>query len=150
MDHRWGNRLRANLDVRVRLHDSPQAPAEGTLCNLSVSGALIHTRIRATLLSRVMICGPWNRAPEDANPALEGFIVRLTPEGFALEWMDIAPPALESVIQTIVERLGELHQRRSGARLRRRRSPESPSDRARTVPVAHGALRRIAPHMLYP
>jgi hypothetical protein len=107
MDHRWGYRVRADLEVQVRWEASTR-PAAATLYDLSVSGARLRADARPALLSRVRLCGPWDSCASQTG-ALEGFLVRHTPEGFALEWMHLAPADLEALIRTMLARYSHAH-----------------------------------------
>ena len=107
MDHRWGYRVRADLDVQVRWEASP-LPATATLCDISVSGARLRAPARPTLLSRVRLCGPWETR-SGRTGTLEGFLIRHTPDGFALEWMQLAPADLEALIRTMLARYSRAH-----------------------------------------
>ena len=107
MDHRWGYRVRADLDVQVRWEAST-LPATATLCDISVSGARLRAQARPALLSRVRLCGPWETRSRQTG-TLEGFLVRHTPDGFALEWMQLAPADLEALIRTMLARYSRTH-----------------------------------------
>lgn len=107
MDHRWGYRIRADLDVQVRWEASA-VPAAATLRDISVSGACLRADVRPPLLSRVRLLGPWDSRVSRSG-ALEGFLVRQTPDGFALEWMQLAPAVLEALIRTLLTRYSRAH-----------------------------------------
>ena len=107
MDHRWGYRVRADLEVQVRWEASTR-PAAATLYDLSVSGARLRAQVRPPLLARVRLAGPWDsRAALSA--VLEGFLVRHTSDGFALEWTELAPTVLEALIRTLLTRYSRAH-----------------------------------------
>lgn len=81
MEHRWGNRF--DLDAPAILMTADGHSVAATLRNASVSGALVETRIRPPVLSRVSIRpiarpGEWHDA----------CVVRADPRGLALEWLD--------------------------------------------------------------
>ena len=107
MDHRWGYRVRTDLDVQV-FWDASTFPAAATLIDISVSGARFRADVRPPLLSRVRLIGPWNSRTTRSS-ALEGFLVRHTPDGFALEWMQLAPEVLEALIRTLLTRYSRTH-----------------------------------------
>ena len=107
MDHRWGYRVQADLDVQVRW-EARTLPVVATLCDISVSGARLRADVRPLLLSRVRVIGPWD-SHANRTAALEGFLVRHTPDGFALEWMQLAPAVLEALIRTILTRYSRAH-----------------------------------------
>jgi len=107
MDNRLGYRVRADLDVQVRW-ETPTLPAAATLRDISLSGARLLADVRPPLLSRVTLVGPWDSGAGRAG-ALEGVLVRHTPDGFALEWMQLAPAALDALIRTLLTRYSRAH-----------------------------------------
>ena len=107
MDHRWGYRIRTDLDVQIRW-DTCTVPAGATLRDISVSGARLRSDARPPLLTRVRLVGPWDWRASRSG-ILEGFLVRHTSDGFALEWMQLAPAVLEALIRTILTRYSRAH-----------------------------------------
>lgn len=86
MEHRWGTRVK--LDAPARLMTG-EGQCEALLRNASLSGALLETRARPTLLSRVSV-----RPVSPGGDWLDGWVVRIEPRGLAVEWLD---PPLHSV-----------------------------------------------------
>ena len=53
MEHRWGQRVSA--DVIVRLIGAPGAIGTGRLCNVSATGAFVETNLHLPLLTPVRV-----------------------------------------------------------------------------------------------
>lgn len=88
MEHRWGDRIEIDLPVRI---SGTQITGNGTLRNLSVSGAFIETSLplESLALVRIRIArGPHGpRAPI----VVWGFVVRHETPGIGIEWCELAP-----------------------------------------------------------
>jgi hypothetical protein len=111
MEHRWGNRIA--VDVRVRISTAGLV-GNGTLRNLSVSGAFIETTLPLATMSLVHIRiarGPHGRAsPAEAS----GFVVRKEGHGIGVEWVELA--ALQPADVAVASWHGNLRQRNGTAR----------------------------------
>lgn len=94
MEHRWGQRLVLNEPVRLRVQGGRWVG--GRICNASISGALIVTRMSAAPLSRVSVrftAPRGTRADE-----LQAEVVRSTREGLAIEWTEFAPKRVRTLM----------------------------------------------------
>jgi len=90
MEHRWGERLKVALPVRIDA--ACGLVGTGLVVNFSVSGAFIATPLPAPLLSQVRVSfglgtriGRLRRSNGDT---LEGQVVRRNATGFAIEWCE--------------------------------------------------------------
>src|SRR5579864_245315 len=90
MEHRWGERLKVALPVRIR------APyglvGTGLVINFSVSGAFIATTLPVAPLSQVRVTFPTGRyAARGGRMGSSTFtaqVVRQNAGGFAVEWCE--------------------------------------------------------------
>jgi PilZ domain len=88
MEHRLGQRV--VTDVPVRIVGAPGALATGRLCDISVSGGFVRTRLRLPTLSLVEVTLPGRGMTAEAR-TVAGYVVRRTSNGIGVEWCDFAP-----------------------------------------------------------
>jgi hypothetical protein len=128
MEHRCGNRV--VLGQPVRVIGDRKAVGLGLLCEVSVSGGFIRTRLHVPELARV--CVKWHdslregaagaKRSGDRDYALEAFVVRCSEAGVALEWCQFAPGSIVRLVRrhlrtepnTIVAQLETTHARAGG------------------------------------
>lgn len=94
MDHRWGKRL--PVDIEVFLEGPSGARAIGRIRNVSVSGALIATRLRVPPLARVSVTTAGRSEPDTAEAI--AYVVRQTPFGLGIEWCELAPAPVRAML----------------------------------------------------
>jgi len=92
MEHRWGARVDLDWPVRVTLQDG--AVVEGRLRNASISGALIETPVRLAPLTPLSVLLVTGRGAQRRTLELPACVARVDRAGFAVEWRDMAVPAL--------------------------------------------------------
>lgn len=97
MDHRWGQRLK--LDVQVRLHaTSWRAPRRACLRNISASGGLLETEPGLPPLKRIeveiAVCSQ-GRIDLIRIPAC---VVRKADLGVGVEWCEVLPFAVDQLV----------------------------------------------------
>lgn len=94
MEHRWGVRMRMDLPVLIKTGYGPAT--EATLCNASISGALLRcdgTRFHTP----VEVIFPIMRA--GAKPSrLAAWPVRCEAGSVAVEWDEMASPTLRELL----------------------------------------------------
>jgi hypothetical protein len=61
-----------------------------------MSGVLVEAPLPVTLLSYVKV--QFNSASDGRPTMLEGQVVRKQPNGFALEWRELSPEAVEALV----------------------------------------------------
>jgi hypothetical protein len=81
MEHRWGERIYVNIAVRLRCPIG--GIATGQLMNYSKSGAFIRTSLDLPFAVPVDIL--------IGGQEIGAYVVRNSPEGFAVEWRTVAP-----------------------------------------------------------
>jgi len=94
VEHRWGERHSVRTRVALRARG---LQGIGYVRDVSVSGALLVTGLRASLMAFVRIALP-ARAGMSAM-SIEGQVVRHTEDGFAVEWCELAPEAVRAFAQ---------------------------------------------------
>jgi hypothetical protein len=105
MEHRWGHRLAVNEPVRLRAQRGQWV--RGRICNASISGAFIITRLSAAALSHVSI--RFARSRGTKLEELQGQVVRSTREGLAIEWTEFAPTRVRTLMLIpVFEALGSI------------------------------------------
>jgi hypothetical protein len=102
MEHRWGERVRVELPVRISAH--PFAVRAGKLLNLSVSGAFLKVDFPMRPLSRVeVVFEQTPRAKCEATP-MAAYVARRYKDGVGIEWCEFAPPEVSKLLQTVAMR----------------------------------------------
>jgi hypothetical protein len=97
MEHRWGNRICLARPVRVRSRNALAGPA--TLCDISVSGALLRTAAPFGLHSWIEVEFSPFRA---RHPAVEAVVVRIGQDGLGVEWIELAPLTVRHLLHELV------------------------------------------------
>src|SRR5689334_17339545 len=83
MEHRWGERVK--LDLPVRLELAGELLAHGRLRNASISGAHVATGSKFPVLASVDVVLLTPRAPA-GRLVLPACVVRRDDEGLGIEW----------------------------------------------------------------
>jgi hypothetical protein len=98
MEHRWGERVK--VDLPVKLMSCGAGIWEGQVMDISVSGALVCTLLHVPLLYpiQVVFASRWVRGHLQESPPYGGQVVRHTPWGFGLEWIEFSREDLLAVI----------------------------------------------------
>jgi hypothetical protein len=102
MEHRCGYRRIVNVPTRVRTRSG--LVGQGTLCEVSLSGARLNCSLPLPILSVVLVQFAVRRA--DAAPkraTLEAEVVRQTDTGFALEWTEFAPEDARALYAPVLD-----------------------------------------------
>jgi hypothetical protein len=91
MERRWGHRREINRFVRLRMRNGLRG--FGRICDVSISGAWIATRLPAKLLTYVQVGFTAIQKGRKTVARVEGLIVRMASHGFGVEWCEFAHPA---------------------------------------------------------
>lgn len=102
VEHRWGQRV--PIDTRVRFISRPSAIGSGRFRDVSVSGAFVVTNLQLPVLAPVNLEVQLDRGSVRETLEIAACVVRSEPRGIALEWRDLAPPA---IVALVTEALGE-------------------------------------------
>jgi hypothetical protein len=86
MERRIGHRVPTQL--RVGIGVSSQNYSTGRLRDLSVSGAFVQTDLRPFPIGRVRVYFDEQHSHGSLKFALDAYLVRGSPEGLGLEWVD--------------------------------------------------------------
>jgi hypothetical protein len=115
MEHRWGDRRKVIL--RIRLCGPDRISAIGWLTDISLSGAYVRTMAPVAIMSRIDIEVD-ERSSGNAEPRrlqLQGRVVRHGPRGIGVEWQEFASPTLGEVLQIAARIPRRIVQTREGA-----------------------------------
>jgi PilZ domain len=109
MEHRWGERLKVALPVRI--HAACGLVGAGLVVNFSVSGAFIATTLPVALLSQVRVsftAGGHHarRIMRTTDSSFEGQVVRQNAAGFAVEWSEFGTDEVVAFANSNRSRLG--------------------------------------------
>jgi hypothetical protein len=106
MEHRCGTRFAQNTRVLVERAEGVTAPAE--LCNVSASGALLRCALPVPLHAqvRVLFSAPNNSGWRTAE-RISAEVVRHSPTGFAVEWLEFSPQLVERFLSSPLRSLEE-------------------------------------------
>jgi hypothetical protein len=102
MEHRWGQRLRVEIPVRIIAHAF--SVRHGVLCNLSVSGAFIELDYDLRPLSRVQVALDHNHRSRHDAPTVAAYVTRKLKHGVGVEWCEFAPPDVTRLLRTFTLR----------------------------------------------
>jgi PilZ domain-containing protein len=102
MEHRWGQRV--TLEVPVRLLLAGRVLGRGILRNASISGALIETPLELPLFTNLVVALPTTSELTASTQELAACVVRRAPAGLAVEWRDMACPAIVALLERITGR----------------------------------------------
>ena len=102
MEHRCG--YRRPIAAQVTLRTRGGLAAEGRIENLSCSGALVRTCLPLPVHMYVIVqfAADRERGPRDRT-FVPATVIRLLDGGFAIEWIEFAPPAIRNIILPRVE-----------------------------------------------
>ena len=95
-EHRWGERVKVNIPVRVEsIHSTG---ANGRMRNLSLSGALMTSEsdLRINTLIEVSIAMP---PPSTRTAVIKALVSRKFNEGIGIEWYDFAPNIIKELLR---------------------------------------------------
>ena len=97
MEHRYGVRYVAAIDVYVRSH-SGRLAARGRLLDVSISGAFVSTSLSiAPLLSITLELISVVHSVRRWKP-IEAQVIRRTDRGLGIEWKELTPAALSQLV----------------------------------------------------
>ena len=109
MEHRWGQRV--TLEVPVRLYVDGRALGRGVLRNASISGALIETSLELRPFTNLVVTMPTMSEATAGSHELAACVVRSEPGRLAVEWRDMACPAIVTLLERITgQRAAELRE----------------------------------------
>jgi hypothetical protein len=102
MEHRWGERIRIELPVRITAH--PFAVRAGRLLNVSVSGAFLKVDFPLRPLSRIQVMFDQPQRVKCEAPAIAAYVARRYKDGVGIEWCEFAPPAVSKLLEAFTVR----------------------------------------------
>jgi PilZ domain len=96
LEHRWGERVRVNIPVRVQ---TAWSEADGCMKNLSLSGALLRSDCDLHLHSLIEVSIPLP-APSSRTAVIKAHVSRKFKEGVGLEWYEFAPSVIKDLVRS--------------------------------------------------
>ena len=102
MEHRWGERLRVSLPVRVSTHAFSQW--DGKLTDISVSGAHLQGDVELRPLTRVEVAVLLPQVSKYHAHPVKAYVVRRHRDGYGIEWCEFAPLPVTVLLRTAVQR----------------------------------------------
>jgi hypothetical protein len=98
MEHRWGERFR--LDIAIRVATRQFATRAGRLVDLSLSGACIQAPLDLRPLTRVQVALLLPRRPKQATPVISAYVTRISANRIGVEWCEFAPQAVVELLRS--------------------------------------------------
>jgi hypothetical protein len=98
MEHRWGQRRK--VDVTVRVGPDPRSLHIARLISVSVSGAFLWTGLPLASSHTIYI----GAGDERLSGLIEGRVVRSTDHGIGVEWSELAPAPVLRMLQALEPR----------------------------------------------
>ncbi len=97
MEHRWGNRVPADLEVKI--FADPASAGWGTLRDISVSGGFIETALKIPALSRLCMTVPGE--VHKRTSTVHAMVVREDVDGVGVEWLDGDSDVVAALMQDV-------------------------------------------------
>jgi hypothetical protein len=97
MEHRCG--YRRDIQVKVRVSTRGGLSGYGRLIEASGSGARLVTQLPIPIHSVVILTFDEMRNPDSKRLRLEAEVVRVTTDGYGIEWTQFAPTGLRTLYQ---------------------------------------------------
>jgi hypothetical protein len=96
LEHRWGERIRVNIPVRVETNQL--SGVNGCMQDLSLSGAFMKSDsdLRLHTLIEVSIALP---PPSTRTAVIKAHVSRKFEEGVGIEWYDFAPNIIRDLLR---------------------------------------------------
>ena len=106
MEHRWGQRLEFEADVRLQVESYGMLP--GRIRNLSLSGVFVALPIPPLpLWARVAVYVDGGRRRRRVPQPIFAYVVRRTEDGIGLEWCSFAPRPVRRLLNSSMTQLDE-------------------------------------------
>jgi len=84
MEHRWGNRVPADIEVQIFV--DPASTAWARLRDISVSGGFLETALKIPTLSTLRVNAPCTRT--ESVRVVRAIAIRSDAAGVGVEWFD--------------------------------------------------------------
>jgi hypothetical protein len=97
MEHRWGERIKVDIQVQIAAPPLSLRPAQ--IANLSLSGACIKADYDLRALSRVEVVIAIPLKPGGDTSRISAYVTRNNKGGIGVEWCEYAPPVVNELMQ---------------------------------------------------
>lgn len=111
MEHRWGERFK--LELPLRLYASLRTVAVARTRDVSLSGAFLEVRTRIPRLCHLIVELEEDSGIERARWRIPAYVVRGDESGLGIEWCTFGPPPIRALLcaMTPGQALGAIAQR---------------------------------------
>jgi hypothetical protein len=113
MEHRWGQRVRIDLPVRIKGKSFDFICAR--LTDLSASGAFIEVILDIRILCKIQVAMIVPQGLARGSIPLDARVIRKQPSGIGIEWAAF-PPATYGTLHTIATRWQDAQRRLADSR----------------------------------
>jgi len=96
MEHRWGERIK--VDIQVEASVPPLIIGTGRVLDVSISGAWISGKFHLPPLARAFVVFDFTVAGRHEPVPIACFVARVRPEGIGVEWRELAPQIVSDLI----------------------------------------------------
>jgi hypothetical protein len=96
MEHRWGQRVRVNIPVR--LESPPVAIGAARVLDLSVSGAWISGDFQQHVSAEIEVIFEVLPRTTRHPQRIRAYVARARREGIGVEWRELAPPLISELL----------------------------------------------------
>ena len=98
-EHRWGQRIA--LEVPVKLEFGGRPMGHGVLRSGSISGGFIDTTLELPIFANLVVVLPAHSDAAPDSARLAACLTRREPAGIAVEWRDMACPAIVGLLEKV-------------------------------------------------
>lgn len=111
MEHRWGERFR--LELPLRLYSNLRTVAEARTRDVSLSGAFLEVRTRIPILCHLIVELEEAAGIDGEGWRIPAYVVRVDEGRLGVEWCTFAPPPIRAALCAASPRqpIGALPQR---------------------------------------
>jgi hypothetical protein len=102
MEHRWGERVRVDLPVRITAH--PFSVRHGRITNMSVSGASIKAEFGLRPLTRIQVVIEVPHKMRNEAPSVAAYVTRCGKADIGIEWCVFSPPVVSELLAELATR----------------------------------------------
>jgi hypothetical protein len=96
MEHRWGQRVR--VDIPVRLESPPVTIGDARILDLSVSGAWISGDFQRHISAEIEVIFDLPPRTSRHSNRIRAYVARARREGIGVEWRELAPPLISELL----------------------------------------------------
>jgi len=107
MEHRWGQRVRVNIPVR--LEAPPVAIGDARVLDLSVSGAWICGDFQRHISAEIEVIFELPPRTSRHPTRIRAYVARARRDGIGVVWRALAPPLISELLGDLTVAQGDGH-----------------------------------------